>query len=1041
MAKLPKQLVSSLEEISKKAYAAGEVVEDTSLKRTAPEEFAQTSALPDVIERRGLKPEEAQEILVEADRKKTAVTSKKVSERQEVFNRLTPEQKKDYNTLVMYGRDYQVEFDGPKGKNILDSWGIDDATQTAYNNYIEDSRYKFVADTELHYKNLKKAGWGTSTKTGDTVKETPRNQFNSQKFSQMSILDEESGDIYTYRNTSVEDLDEKFFSKGYKLYQVYPLEADRLGYTHYLSKNPEEVMELTKWTLPYVKGGSNAYTPDTHFLKIGRDFYDKDGERLFHGFPKTLVADENARRLERMAEEINQVSEMWKRSEGDLAALQRELDAANFQEFKITSAEDVKNIMKTRDNPEGTIDPNYKAQVLRNNEKYVYGDQGAAIEQLEGFDLEMSNLMELKGSYYRGRGDRILANLTQDYGHVVDPFTMQQRNIEQAVYNNTMGRFLSDFGDYFKDNYAPVIDNLKGKYNINRMSGQEVIASAAIKAPNSDYDEMARAARRAQLMYQNIVNTPTKLDVWLSTKMTDMLHRLPKRFWDNKYMDGLLRSKPVDWANALVYRTYLGLFNAKQFVLQGPLQMFNILSFSPVKGTQALVSLPAIIMGHFFKNTPIIKYIPKLLAGMGGISPKEYEGFMKFIDDYGTFKQFSKRPELTESMENWLKTLPQIDLIFAQAGNNLSQLHADLTAFLIDGGKNMRNICRLSDDFMLNLNRVNTSMVQRSSIGKIAAQFTSYPVAAYEIMTGDHLTKWQRARFTAMQLGMWGIGGMFAKDYITNMYDFIRDRYSEADPEILTYALEGIGTKFFADQGIYINEGVDLLGIMNQMSSLVPVMNEIFGTAPELPISNVPTIVVDNYNTFKDLIAPKTGVFDLISWARETSQRRGVASGIKNVTKYIYAKDARQFIDRHGDVLRRNPSEMQYWAQLLGFGNIESVMDYRAVQRDNSSREAVRNHFEDDVLPYIRKMIDYKDTPQSYGTELARTSERSLLTGNTQAAIRRAYAWVREFRPSYEDYLTSLITKAWRSGGYKEYKRTQQQQEYVEEQEKFYNQE
>ena len=242
-------------------------------------------------------------------------------------------------------------------------------------------------------------------------------------------------------------------------------------------------------------------------------------------------------------------------------------------------------------------------------------------------------------------------------------------------------------------------------------------------------------------------------------------------------------------------------------------------------------------------------------------------------------------------------------------------------------------------------------------------------------------------------------------------------------------------------KGTYINEGIDFLGIMNQMSTLVPVMNDIFGTAPELPISNVPTIIVDNYNSVKDLIAPKTGVYDFISWAREVGQKRGTPSGVKNFLKFMYARDARQFIDRHGDVLRRNPEVMQYFAQILGFGNIESVMDYRAVQRDNIIREGIREHFEKEVLPFIRKMIDYKETPQSYGTELARTSERSLLEGNTKDAVAEAYAWIRESRPSYESYLTSLIEKAWKSGGYKEYKRTEQQQEHVEEMEKIYNQE
>lgn len=1041
MVKLSSELIEELKPIKKNMYKAGEVVEDTSLVKTTAEDFSKSTLTPDIISRRGLKPTEVQEIAVEAQRKRSAVAAKKIEEAADITKNLTPEQLRDYNTLVVYGRDYQVEFIGPKGKQQLDDWGIDEPTQKAYNKYIDDSRYKYVADSELNYKKLNKAGWQTSTKTGDIAKETPINQLSTQRFSQMSILDPETGNILSYRNSSVEDIKDKFTKKGYKLYQLYPLEADRAGYTHYLSKAEDELMPLSEWTLPYVKGGSNAYTPNTHFLKVGRDFYDKEGARLFHGYPKTIVADENARRLEKMAEEINQVSEMWKNSEGDLAALQRELDQTNFQEFKINSATDVKAIMKTKENPDGIIDPNYKAQVLRNNEKYVYGDQGFAIEQLEDFDLEASNLMEIKGNYYRGRNDRILSNLVNDYGHVVDPFTMQQRNIEQAVYNNTIGRFLSDFGDWFKDQYALVIDNQGGKYNINRLTGQEVISSAIIKAPNSNYDAMARAARRAQLTYQNLLNTPTKLDTWISTKMTDTLHRLPKRFWDNKYMDAALRSRPVDWMNALVYRTYLGFFNAKQFVLQGPLQMFNILSFAPVKGLQALVSIPAVLMGHFFKDTPIVKQIPKLLAGLGGISPQEYEGFMKFIDDYGTFKQFSKRPELVESMEGWLKTNPQIDLIFAQAGNNLSQLHADLTAFLIDGGKNMRNICRLSDDFMLNLNRANTSVVQRSAIGKIAAQFTSYPLAAYEIMTGDHLTKWQRARFTAMQLGMWGIGGTFAKDYVTNIYDFIRDKYSEVDPEILTYALEGIGTKYFADLGIYINEGTDFVGMINQMSALVPVMGDIFGTAPELPISSVPTIIVDSYNAAKDLIAPKTGVYDLMSWAETTSRKRGVPSGVKNITKTLYAYDARQFIDRNGDVLRRNPEALQYWAQILGFNNIESVMDYRAVARDNIVREAIRDHFEKEVLPFIRQMIDYRDTPQSYGTELARTSERSLLQGNAEAAIAEAYAWVREFRPQYEKYLTSLINRAWKSGDYKEYRRSEPQQEFYKEFEKNYNQE
>lgn len=1034
MVKLTADVIENLTKREQEAVALGKRVADYNFNEKDVKAFGEFGLTPSVAVRRGAKSEELQGAFVEAARRQSAQVESNTQIANKVIKdlKLNKQDATDFNTLVIYGRDYQVEFD----KNTLDGWGLNDNVQNGYRAYLKQSQDAQVSANSLMRKQLSKEGWQTSTKTGDIAKEFNNSQLSSPEFSKMMILDPDTGEILNYRNSSVEAINDKYLSKGYKLYQMYPGEitARDLGYTHYLSKAPDELTELSQWVLPYVKGGSNGYTPNTHFVKIGRDFYDNEGGRIFHGFPKTLVADENVKRLEKYAEEVNQVSDMWNRNQGDLAAIQRELDTANFQEFKVTSATDVKSLMKTKENPEGLIDPNYQAKVLRNNEKYVYGDQGYGIEQLEEFDHTASNLMDIRGNYYRSRGDRILANLNNDYGHVIDPFTMWQRNIEQEAFNNTIGRLMVDYGDWFKETYGAVIDTKNGKYNINRMSGREVIATADIKAPSSEYDELARSARRAQATYLNILNTPTKLDVYISTKMQELLHRLPKRFWDNKYVDGLMNSNVIGWSNAIVYRTYLGFFNLKQFVLQGPLQMLNTLSIAPVKGTQALVSLPAIVLGHFFKDTPVVKYIPKLLAGMGGISQKEYDGFMKFIDDYGTFKQFSKRPELAADMETWLRTHNQIDLIFAQAGNNMSQLLADLTAYLIDGGKNTRNICRISDDLMLNLNRANTSIIQRSAIGKIAAQFTSYPLAAYEIMTGHHLTGWQRARFTAMQLGLWGIGGTFARDYTTNLYDYLKE-HTNADPEILSYALEGVGTKFFEDLGTYVNEGVDLLGMINQMSSLVAVMSDMFGTAPELPVSNIPTIIIDGYNTVKDLLDPKTNEFDLLHWAKETNKRRGAPSGIKNITKYIYARDARAFLDRNGDVLRENPTELQQWAALLGFGPVEAKFDYNAVKRENTMREHVRNEFETKVREYIDAVKTFSDTGKG-DTELIQTRGPNFgyVMGNAEAAVREFYAYVDKFHPEFSRYARNLVDRAYTSGENKKYRRTKAQTKYYEEQ-------
>lgn len=1031
MVKIDPEIASKLVQIADDLTGSGKVVSKADFSKEA-EAVKGTKSLPAFAIRTGNRSKELHGALVEASRKGATQVETESQIAQRLSKNLSPDDVRDFNTLTIYGRKVQDEFTPEQ----MEGWGVSKPAMEAYEGYMDASRKAYVSASLIDHDIKAAQGWKTN-KMGDTAKEVNKAQLNSQKFTQMSILDPDSGELLTYKNSSVENINNKYLDKGYKLYMLHPDDFIRNGdnYTHYLSKDVDELQDLTQWTLPYVKGGSNGYTPDTHFVKIGRDLWDSENSKLFHGFPKTLKADENVRRLDKYAEEVNKVSEMWKQSEGDLAELQRMLDETDFQEFKVNAATDVKELMRSKENPNGLIDPEYKAVVLRNNEQYVYEDGGMSLERLEDYDQAKSDALLVRGSYYRSRGDEILANLNDDYSHVVDPFTMWQRNIEQAAQNNTLNRIMVDYGEWFKQKYAPVIDTQNGRFNINRMSGAEVISSANIKAPNSFYNDMAVAAKRAQITYRNILNMPTTMDMRINRFIADTFHMLPRRFWDNKYVDKLLRSRPADYANAIIYRNYLGVFNAKQFLLQGPFQMANTYALAGVtKGTQALVSLPAIIMGHFFKNTPVVKYIPKLLAALGGITPKQYDQFMNFIEDYGTFKQFSKRPELTQNMETWLKTHTQVDLIFAQAGNNLSQLYADLAAFLIDGGRNPRNICRLSDDFMMNLNRVNTSALQRSFIGRFAATFTSYPIAVYEHIFGTRLTGAQKARFIALQIGLAGIGGVVSKDHITNMYDFAERYMPEVDPDVRTIVIEGLLSYYFEQKGIDLNEGPDLIGMFKQMSTLVPVMNEAFGVAPELPISNVPSILIDNYNAVREIIAPQTGVRDLMAWAESVSNKRGVASSVKNYARYTYALNARSFIDKNGDILRRNPTKLQQWAALLGYGPIEKRYSYRAVKRENEQRLAVRQAFEDTMLEAITYYRSYRDLGRG-NTELLRerTGEYGYVIGNLRQASKEFTAYVRKFYPNLEGYAEHLIENAINGGDLVENKRSKTQRKYYEE--------
>lgn len=1032
MVKLPKEKISELDEIRTGMIKAGEFTPPYQFSQKDVETFSEKlKALPSAAIRRGSKSNELQGALVEASRKQSAQVSASTKVAEEIAKKMSPQDAADFTTVSTLSHDYQTEFDDLQ----LDGWGLNDNIKKAYKEYLKDSMKQYISANELYTDKLKKDGWGTN-KNGDIVKESATTDLNTDKFSKISILDPESGRVLNYRNSSVDDIKKNYIDKGYKLYTMHQNEVESRGltYTHYLSRDVDEVGKLGLFNLPYVKGGSVAYTPDTHYVKIGRDFYDIDGGKLFHGFVKTLKAGEDVKRLNKYAEEVNEVSEMWKRAQGDLATLQRDLDAANFQEFKVTSANDVQELMRTPENPKGLIDPNYKATVLRNDERYVYDDGGHGIEQLEEYDQSLSDLMQLRGMYYRSRGDRILSNINNDYSHVVDPFTMWQRNIEQAAYNNTLGRLLADWGDMFKEKYAPVIDTKGGKYNINRLSGQEVILSADIKAPNSAYEDMARAAQRAQMTYRNILNVPTKLDQHINNYISGLFKMLPKRWWDNKTMDALSRSDPIGWANAIIYRNYLGFFNPKQFLVQGPFQMLNTVAFEPLHGLHAAAAIPAVLAGHFFKNTPVFRVLPKIVAALEGISPQQFDKFLEFIEDYGTFKQFSKRPELTASMEGWLQRGSNIDLIFAQAGNNLAQLHADLTAFLKNGGKDMRTICRLSDDYMLNLNRVNTSAIQRSNIGKLTAQFTSYPLAAYEVMFGHHMTDMQRARFIAMQLGMWGIGGTFAKDLITNMYNIADE--NNIDPEEASYAMEGLAGHYFATLGLDVNEGTDFLGTFRQMAVLLMGVASAFGgQAPDLPISNVPTILIDRYKAVRSLLMPDTNTFDLLNWAKESSRMKGLASGPKNLLRALYARDARQFLDRHGNVIRQDPTQLQIWGQLLGFGPIEAKFDYRAMTKENMIRDAVREEFELKVAPAIREFVTFKDTGNGESELMqTRSSQWGYVVGNARSATAQFTMWLTTFHPEMLEYGRSLIRNGYEAGQPKDLQRSEPQKKYFKEQ-------
>lgn len=996
---------------------AEEVVEDRALKGVEDFESERWSdrVLSEALNRANATPDEVRGATIEATRKAAVYKKEDYTALNKILKGTTQQDRDDFYTLWLW----QQENKKWLNNDSLNELDVSDKTKELLDGYHTNSDIKYVSDNLLERKRMEADGWKTDSSSGFFVRDEKRKLLDSDEdYSKISILDE-NGNILNYKNRSSDYIKGYMEDNGYILRQVHPRNVDEsnLGYTHYFARTSEKLDNLPQYVLPYVEGGSRMYTAGTHFVKIGRTFYAGDGV-MYNGYPKTLIAGDDTKRLQQYADELNQLIEAFNKNKNDMVALQDEIERINPQEFKVKSAESLYHLMRSSENPTGLIDPNYKAKVLRGDEKYTVSNGLRNIDRMDDYDLSLSQLMDLRGKYYRSKGDEILDNINGTYDHVVDPFKMWEDNIEKSTMNETLGETLMNMGEYFKKRYRDVIDRENG-YNPDKMSGPQVIATANIKAPNSDLDDVARAATRMQTYYKNLLNIPTPSDRLINKALTNAVHMLPKKWWDTKAMDKLLKKHPAQAMNAIVFRTYMGCFNIAQFFKQGFGSMLNTAILAkPTVAARALLAMPMMVVGHFFKDTPYMKYVPKVLSQLAGISTEQFEDFLKYMDDYGTYQQLTNRPEI-HRYNNFLKIKKgwkNADLVFMELGNNTAQLYADLCAYLQLGGKDLRSVARLSDDFMLNVNRANTSQFQRSTIGTLVGQFTSYPLAVLEVMTGKRFDNITKAKFALAQLALWGVGGVLTRNGTTNIYNWFEDN-TNMDKTLTRYVVDGFITNYFAQLGITVQEGPDLLGTFSQIAGMIPGFHSLMGEAPELPVSHIGSIIGDCYQLAKDIYDPTVTTWDLLSFARIVANKANLPTGLKNLSRAYIAFDAKQYWDKHGDVLSRNMDLKKSFATLVGFGPIEVRLRQMRYDEKKSIQETIDDLYNNTVKVDIDRMNTYKRT--GYGkTEMEhnRTESWAALYGSYRTNIRAFKAYVKTFHPEWSNYANRLIVNGLKAG-------------------------
>lgn len=935
---------------------------------------------------------------------------KGVKEVEEFKKSLNSHDKEDFDILYIDGSNQGVW----KEDADMDKLGASDATRKAYKAFRKSLDDAYVTNNYHLRADLDRRGWKYDSKTDNIVKKEDHRTVASKEYNKM-VIKMSKGDNLTFKNTSVEDLKKKYLDTGeFELVRVHPSSVVNggLDYTHMLIPASKKLEDLPTFVLPYKAGGVRMYTKNTHFVKIGNIFRNEKGVK-FLGYAKTLIAGSDVKRLQKYADDVNTVLKIYQDYSNDLYKMQKALDEADLTEFKITTVSDLLGLIKTADNPDGILDPDLsvsKAKVYRLNEKFVYDvdktkQDYMIIDNLDGYDAELSALMQHQRQYYRSRGDEIIENINnKSKDHVVDPFQIWQTNIIHAANEGILGTLYREMGEDFKARYADVIDP---DLNLNAMSGEEVIQVASIVAPNSYYNAKARAAARMQATYKALKNTPTKMDELLNKWISSSIESLPKDWWDNKYVEYLRHTKPIEFANAVIFRAYLGMFNIQQLFKNGVLPIINMVTLDPRVAFKALGAVPSVVLAHLNKDN---KTLFNRAVMASGLTEEEMHKFLNFVEEYGTLKQLSQRPEISAGGYAMSKKWPEADLIFLKSATNSAQLVADLIAFLKFGGEDLNKVAGYADDLMSNSSRVNTSTFQRSSIGRLVGTFTSYPISVMEALTGKHFTKDQKIRFAFCQFAMWGFGGTVSRDMTSNMYSWLEEHDLIENETIRSILIDGVFTHLAAVAGYDIREGADIGGMFNQLMATVPVLADMFGIAPDVPTGNAISIMADTYKTVKEIISPSSGVRDYLAWARNTASRSHAPTSVRSLANFVIAKSANEFWNKHGDILIKNVDDAKAFNILMGFKPVEGRLAQMNYEMNKIIEDGITELFEDTVKPVLRDLNTFKRTGKGK-TELSleRVTERRELHQKYLTNVRQFMSVIKESYPEYKGFAQTLI--------------------------------
>lgn len=886
------------------------------------------------------------------------------------FDRLDKEGHAIFKELYLKGQ----QANGGEGKwftlDELRQGGIREDVIKAYSDFKVASDMEYLTLNEKTRKQLVRAGY---KQYGDVFgKEVSISNINKNG---IRVIDAD-GNI-------IEDVTKYTDDSNYKLVQVSRVSANQadLDCTHILIKAADTpVEELPQFVVKYAPGGRRAYTRGTSFVKVGRGWFNPETGSRLNGFAKTLVAGYDKKQLQTYADEVNKAIEIYKNaSRGNDAVIagqiaQAALDTENFKYFKVTSWEELKKLIKSKENPKGIIDPEFNAQVVDEGFSYAYNNGlENATSTYNELDMSLQELIDSRIKFGRHRTN-LLDDINGDTVRLVDVEEIYDRTIRKTAaigakseltgwYARQLERFKSVTTNY---------SHLAGLSDADKLNRIEFDTARRARMSQEEL-ELLRSGQRLVEHARGILNSKTKADQWMDTFMTRTAEALDIFDKRGKWFDTVANFRPARAARALMFNAYMGWWNPAQLIKQG-LGVMNVASLEPVRAGKAMLAyIPIRLARSAEAGSEQYKLYKQMAMKGAGLTDDEFEGLMKFMSKYdvegsaglmvGADREYG---EALRRDKQLAKKIWDSQYWFMKEGNAANYYIADITSWLKhndDVKKGVRksftdrDIALYSNDLFINMTRTGESAFQRGTIipgTEVLAQWMSYPMRMMEAMFNKRLTAKQRISLASTQLAMWGAAGTLGDDETSlNMYQGLVE--AGIDPEVAEVITDGILGYIGHQLGVTFDEGV---AVKEQFFRLLDVYD---ATRGELKWSNVSALKAPQYaiatiKAFGEILNPTLNDRDFFRYLKYLQSQPTLPSAFKNTAKGLLAMKTGKFYDRYGDILQEDVTTGQAIWQILGFRPYESKLENFAYEAMTNREQVIEDTMEllDEAINTLR---------------------------------------------------------------------------------------